>query len=135
EVMLVTAVGTCTGGNATVTRGRLGTSGQSFSSGTDVYDITLDRIFVSVPASGNAGGCSGACLYSLDVTTGQTSISVHSYLTVTGGTSGVIIDNNTAPGTLGGAIQTYFSSLGTMSCTTISGSRGCAVQASQAALQ
>jgi len=51
-----------------------------------------------------------------------------------GGTSGIIVDNTVGTGTLAGASQVYFSILGTQTCGT-SGSGGCAVQASQAALQ
>jgi hypothetical protein len=50
-----------------------------------------------------------------------------------GGTSGIIIDNTVGSGTLGGASQVYYSTQGTQTCT--GGSGGCAVQASQSALQ
>jgi len=53
---------------------------------------------------------------------------------VSGGTSGIIIDNTVGTGTLAGASQVYFSTLGSQTCGT-SGSGGCAVQASQSALQ
>ena len=52
-----------------------------------------------------------------------------------GGTGGIIIDNNVGSGTLAGASQIYFSTLGTQTCATSGGSGGCAVQVSQAALQ
>jgi hypothetical protein len=56
-------------------------------------------------------------------------------MTVTGGASGIIIDNNVLPGALAGASQIYFSSLANESCagngTTGNGTGGCAVQASQ----
>ena len=48
-----------------------------------------------------------------------------------GGTSGVILDNVVGSGTLAGASQIYFSTLGTTGC---GAGNGCAVQASQAAL-
>jgi len=51
-----------------------------------------------------------------------------------GGTSGIVIDNTVGSGTLGGASQIYFSTLGNQACGT-SGTGGCAVQASQQALQ
>jgi len=51
-----------------------------------------------------------------------------------GGTSGIIIDNNVGSGTMAGASQVYFSTLGTQACST-GGSGGCAVQASQSDLQ
>jgi hypothetical protein len=53
---------------------------------------------------------------------------------VSGGTSGIIIDNTVGTGTLAGASQVYFSTLGSQACGT-SGTGGCAVQASQSALQ
>jgi hypothetical protein len=55
-------------------------------------------------------------------------------MAASGGTSGIIIDNTVGSGTLAGASQVYFSTLGTQTCGT-SGSGGCAVQASQSALQ
>lgn len=55
-------------------------------------------------------------------------------LAVDGGTSGIIIDNTVGSGTLAGASQVYFSTLGSETCGT-SGTGGCAVQASQAGLQ
>lgn len=56
------------------------------------------------------------------------------------GTSGIIIDNTVPSGTLSGASQVYYSTLGTQTCigngTTGSGANGgCAVQASQSGLQ
>jgi hypothetical protein len=51
-----------------------------------------------------------------------------------GGTSGIIIDNTVGSGTLAGASQVYFSTLKNQACGT-SGTGGCAVQASQVALQ
>jgi hypothetical protein len=51
-----------------------------------------------------------------------------------GGTSGIIVDNTVGSGTLAGASQVYFSTLGSQTCGT-SGTGGCAVQASQAGLQ
>jgi hypothetical protein len=52
-------------------------------------------------------------------------------LPVAGGNSGVIMDNIVGSGTLAGASQVYFSTLGTGGC---GAGNGCAVQASQAAL-
>jgi hypothetical protein len=51
-----------------------------------------------------------------------------------GGTSAIIVDNTVGSGTLGGASQVYFSTLGNQACGT-SGTGGCAVQASQSGLQ
>jgi hypothetical protein len=51
-----------------------------------------------------------------------------------GGTSGIIIDNAVGTGTMAGSSQVYFSTHGNQTCGT-SGTGGCAVQASQSALQ
>jgi hypothetical protein len=51
-----------------------------------------------------------------------------------GGTSGIIIDNTVGSGTLLGGSQIYFSPLSSQVCGT-SGTGGCAVQASQSALE
>jgi hypothetical protein len=56
------------------------------------------------------------------------------YLTMAGGTSGIIVDNIVPSGTLGGGSQVYFSPLSLGFSTCLSGN-GCAVQASQAALK
>ncbi|MFZ1011191.1 MAG: hypothetical protein WAN65_30410, partial [Candidatus Sulfotelmatobacter sp.] len=55
-------------------------------------------------------------------------------LASSGGASGTIIDNTVGSGTLAGASQVYFSTLGNQTCGT-SGTGGCAVQSSQSALQ
>jgi hypothetical protein len=52
-----------------------------------------------------------------------------------GGTSGIISDNVVSPFTLGGTSQVYFTTLGDQPCLTSGGTGGCAVQASQPALQ
>ena len=52
-----------------------------------------------------------------------------------GGTSAVIMDNVVSPGVLAGASQIYFSSLANQACATSGTTGGCAVQASQSALQ
>ena len=58
-----------------------------------------------------------------------------SALTATGGTSGIIIDNTVGSGTLAGASEIYYTTLDNQTCVTSGGTGGCAVQASQAALQ
>jgi hypothetical protein len=55
-------------------------------------------------------------------------------LAASGGTSGIIIDNTVGSGTVAGASQVYFSTLSDQACG-ITGTGGCAVQASQAALK
>lgn len=52
-----------------------------------------------------------------------------------GGTSGIIIDNTASSGTMAGASQVYFSTQSNQICTTSGGTGGCAIQASQSALQ
>ena len=54
-------------------------------------------------------------------------------LGASGGTSGFVFDNTVT--TVGGASQVYFSTLSTQTCTTSNTTGGCAVQASQSALQ
>jgi hypothetical protein len=56
-------------------------------------------------------------------------------LPANGGASGIIIDNVVPSGTMAGASEVYFSILGSQTCTTSGGTGGCAVQASQSALQ
>jgi hypothetical protein len=51
-----------------------------------------------------------------------------------GGTSAIIIDNTVDAGTLAGASQVYFTTLGNQTCGS-TGTGGCAIQASQSALQ
>jgi hypothetical protein len=51
-----------------------------------------------------------------------------------GGTGGIIMDNTVGSGTLAGASQVYFSTQSNQTCGT-SGTGGCAIQASQSALQ
>jgi hypothetical protein len=99
---------------------------------------TDDYIFLSVSANGNSTACTGACLYNFLVSTNGTSTTVPAAATaglaVTGGSSGIIMDNIS---TTSGASQIYFSSLSNGTCagngTTGNGTGGCAVQASQAA--
>ena len=52
-----------------------------------------------------------------------------------GGTSGIIEDNAVSQTTQAGASQVYFTTLGDQTCTTSGTTGGCAVQASQPALQ
>lgn len=56
-------------------------------------------------------------------------------LASSGGASGIIIDNTVASGTLVGASQIYFTTLGDQPCATSGGTGGCAMQASQPALK
>jgi hypothetical protein len=56
-------------------------------------------------------------------------------LPAAGGTSGIIIDNMVSPGTLAGTSQIYFSTLSNQTTCGTASNVGCAVQASQSALQ
>jgi hypothetical protein len=114
---------------------------------TESYNGTTDFIFASVTQDGNvsiaSGGdaCTGACVYTFNVTTAPATCSptcsfqATSGLAASGGASGMIIDNTESSG------QIYFSYL--LGATTgiacpSSGSvtsGGCAVQASQTALK
>jgi len=103
---------------------------------TEILNGSTDRIFLSVTTSGNqTSQCTGACLYSFNVTSGSTT-SASNGLLVPGGSSGIIIDNTAT----GGGSQLYFTYLSTATSTTKcpapsnATSGGCAVQASQAAL-
>ena len=115
--------------SSTFTSHAVATGAGTCSSITEIYNsnTTHDWLFLSVTASGNDTGCTGACLYNYNVTSGLPA-SAAAGLAVTGGASGVIVDNIS---TASGAAQIYYNSLGNSgSCGT---NQGCAVQASQAA--
>jgi len=92
----------------------------------------------------NSGGTSGASVTFNTAINGVTTDGTVTWLNVgpsatasistTNGTSGVIIDNVVSAGVLAGTSQVYFTTLGNQACGT-SGTGGCAVQASQSALQ
>lgn len=132
EKMLVSAISSNT---LTITRAQLGTTAAPHANGAAVKNIH-DRVFLSVPATGNQTGCTMACVYSFDVTNLALPSSATAGLATTGGTSGIIIDNVVT--SIGGASQVYFSTLSNQMCngngSTGSGNGGCAVQASQKAL-
>jgi len=107
---------------------------------TEVFNTStnIDWIFTSVSANGTVtitpGGntCTGACLYSYNVTTTLSSgADAANGLASSGGSSGIIIDNTSS---VSGASQVYFSTLTNGTCGTSGGTGGCAVQASQAGL-
>ena len=110
-----------------------------FNSGT-----AKDLIFVSVQnrannaAPVNCPSNVNGCLMSFDVTSGAAitplGTSPAASLLVTGGASGVIIDNTVPGGTLAGASQVYFTPLANQACPTSGGNGGCAIQASQSGL-
>ncbi len=97
---------------------------------TEVFNGVTDRIFLSVQANGNRSGCTGACLYSFDITSSFPANSTAG-LPAAGGTSGIIIDNTAA--SPAGSSQVYFTPLANQQCA-LGGAGGCATQASQAGL-
>ena len=104
-----------------------------------------DLIFLSVTDQGSLGNCNGhGCIMSFDVTTASsfTSTSVPASSVAqsgTGGTTGIVIDNNT---TNSGGSQLYFQPLSSQSCMGNGGSGAvnavgngaCATQAAQSNL-
>ena len=102
-----------------------------------------DWIFTAVEASAvttspiscpNAAGC----IMSFNVTSGAAispATSTVGHTSVAGGASGVVVDNAVGSTTLAGASQVYFTPLGSETCPTSGGTGGCAIQASQSALQ
>lgn len=95
----------------------------------------------AVTGAGRSGAAAPAWNSALDGTTTDnqvtwTNIGIpYQVQPSTNGTSGIIIDNIVGSGTLAGASQIYFSTLGNQACTTSGGTGGCAIQASQSALQ
>jgi hypothetical protein len=102
---------------------------------------TQDLIFLSVTNDGSLGNCnSQGCIMSFDVTTASsfTSNSTPASSAVqSGGTTGIVIDNNTADtgANATGGSQVYFQPLSDQSCggngTVGTGTGPCATQASQ----
>jgi hypothetical protein len=109
---------------------------------TEFYNTTptaTDYIFLSVSANGNdtntGGSCSTSCIYSFNTTSTLTSSSKSAAsMTVTNGTSGIIIDNLS---TQAGASEVYFGTLGAQICggngegAGTGDTGGCAIQAAQ----
>jgi hypothetical protein len=102
-------------------------------------DGITDTIFLSVAGSAVTAApvsCPSAsgCIMSYDVTDlstwGATSATA-ARAAETGGTSGIVIDNGSGSA---GASQIYFTPLADQLCTTSGGTGGCAIQASQSAL-
>jgi hypothetical protein len=121
---------------------QIATANAECSPMTEFDDGTTDRIFVSVVASGLTTvpiGCptNTGCIMSFDITnpaTWTTTTATSATAAAAGGTSGVIIDSSTGPV---GSSQIYFTPLATGNCITATGQGigGCAVQASQAAIE
>jgi hypothetical protein len=107
---------------------------------TEFLNGSTDRMFLSVAGSAVAGApinCTSAsgCIMSFDITNPLawgTLTAPAATATVTGGTSGIIVDNSSSAG---GASQVYFTPLSDQTCTTSGGAGGgCAIQASQSGL-
>jgi hypothetical protein len=110
---------------------------------TEFSNGTTDRIFVSVVSNSQIGtsiGCPLAttgCIMSFDITSATgwgPGKATAATAAVAGGSSGVIIDSSSGPP---GSSQIYFTPLAAGNCTTATGQGigGCAIQASQAAIQ
>jgi hypothetical protein len=120
------------------------TNGGANPTGTDF--IFLSVTDSAVTASPIACPAATGCLMSFDVTSGAaltTSEATVATAAVSGGTSGIVVDNEVSTATIGvgGGSQVYFTPLGYAYCT-VSGTSGssigiggCAIQASQSALQ
>jgi hypothetical protein len=102
-----------------------------------------DWIFTSVVANAVTGDafiqCPAAagCIMSFNVTSGaaiSTTTATTGHTQVSGGASGVVVDNSVGAGTLAGASQVYFTPLNNEACATSGGNGGCAIQASQSGL-
>ena len=108
---------------------------------TELYNSnsSTDWIFLSVTNQGNQTGCTNACVYNFNVTSGTTPSSATAGLAAANGTSGISIDNSSSTT---GASQVYYTTLGNQNCAgngtftgnSGNGSGGCAVQASQSGL-
>jgi len=107
-------------------------------------NVNKDWIFTSVQAlavTASPISCptNSGCIMSFDVTAGTTitsSTATTGHTAVAGGASGIVLDNTVGSGTLAGASQVYFTPLATGTCTSTAGQGfgGCAIQASQSAL-
>ncbi|MGB8990111.1 MAG: hypothetical protein WCC37_26175, partial [Candidatus Sulfotelmatobacter sp.] len=117
-------------------------SGQVFTqSDPRVVDSNGNVEIVTSPGGGTTGTTTPAWSTTPGVTTIDGTVTWTSggglgsfVLPAAGGTSGLIIDNTVGAGTQVGASQIYFSTLSDQACGS-SGTGGCAVQASQSALQ
>jgi hypothetical protein len=71
-------------------------------------------------------------VYSFNVASGSLPANPTAGVAESGGSSGIIIDNDAVTA---GASQIYFTTLDNQTCKTSGGTGGCAVQASQSALK
>jgi hypothetical protein len=97
--------------------------------------VSVSGNAVTIPPVSCPSNATG-CIMSYDLTNlgtwNPTTPSTAATTSVTGGTSGIVIDNSSAAV---GASQVYFTPLADQACTTSGGSGGCAIQASQSILQ
>lgn len=126
-------------GSLTAVPPALWASGHAYALGERILD-TNNNIEVVTIATGNSGGTepvwplgAGATITDGGVTWTNAGTTPAAGLAVTGGTTGVIIDN--VVNSPGGASQVYFGTLADQACTTSGGTGGCAMQVSQLALQ
>jgi hypothetical protein len=117
-----------------------GTTADECSPLTEFYNGSIDYLFGSATINASLTGCTGsstvACMYNFKITSSFPSDSTAG-LSSTGGTSGIVIDNN-GPSSPAGGAQIYFTNLTNQTCAgnTITGnaSGGCATQATQSAV-
>jgi hypothetical protein len=114
-------------------------TGNPYNLGTLILDNNNNIQLVTT--AGTSGGSApvwstiaGATTTDNTVTWTNLGAIASSALPADGGTSGIILDNVLSSGTLAGASQVYFSTLGNQTCGS-TGAGGCAMQASQSALK
>jgi hypothetical protein len=106
-----------------------------------VVTVGSSIYYEAVTTAGTSAASEPAWNTTLDGTTTDggvtwTNIGIpYSVLSSKGGTSGIIYDNLVSSSKEAGASQVYFSTLGSQTCTTSASTGGCAIQASQSALQ
>jgi hypothetical protein len=121
-----------------------GTSDAGCSPVTEFFNNGVDRIFISVQTGATTGApincpASAGCVMSFDVTSSAgfgTSKTTSAVAQEAGGTSAIVVDNSVS--NPAGTSEVYFSTLSNQTCAgngvTGNGTGGCAIQATQAAL-
>ena len=113
----------------------------AYTVGTVIVDSNGNiELCTAITGTGKSGAAHPTWMTAPGATTSETRVTWENLgangiaaLAETGGTSGIIIDNTVGAGTEAGASQVYFTTLGNQACK--GGTGGCAVQASQSALQ